>query len=245
MTLRRQGLAGCQVLEWDSAFFGCRIARIDSAALKAHGPAAVDAWCRGEAVACACLLVDAGDQDAITAAERGGYRLVDLRVTLEAEVRPPRVSPPPGAVVVRAAVPEDVPVLEAIARKSHRTTRFYVDGRFDRARCDELYAHWIARSCAGWADAVFVACAGAHPIGYLSCHVRADRGEVGLVGVEAEHRGQGAASALVDAAFGWCAGRNLARLQVATQARNQPGLALYRARGFTLRALALWYHRWL
>ena len=52
--------------------------------------------------------------------------------------------------------PRDLQQLKEIARRSHIESRFYFDGRFPMARCNELFELWIERSCLGWADAVFV-----------------------------------------------------------------------------------------
>src|SRR5471032_1416425 len=181
MTAEAAVVEGCTLLEWDSEFFGRRIARIDADALR-NRSAQTEAWCARERVDCAYLLVEVDDQPACDAAHAAGFRLVDVRVTLEAD-EPPGPSLPDGGVIIRPAEAGDVAALKAIARVGHRATRFYADGRFPVGRCDDLYELWIEKSCAGWADRVFVADAGAGPIGYLSCHRRGDEGQIGLVGV--------------------------------------------------------------
>lgn len=227
-----------RLLEWDSAFFGFAVARIDTAAL-ATGD--VGGWCRDRAVRCAYLLVDAGDSRSMRLAAEQDFRAVDVRVTLSA-AREPRPTTFDG--VVRAAVEADIPALRAIAREAHRDSRFYADGRFDRARCDDLFAYWIEHSCRGWADRVFVFDHDGHAGGYVTLHDRGGRGEIGLVGVHQNARGRGGASALLAMArqsFA-SAGRNV--ITVVTQGGNRAALRLYRSAGFDLSELQVWYHRW-
>ena len=232
---------GCTVLEWDSAFFGVTIARLEPAAVL-HGGAALD-WC-AHAVDCGYLLADAADQPAIDAAQAHGFRLVDVRLTLEiALAGRVRLEPPPH-VTIRTAAPHDLDALRAIARVGHRDTRFYVDGRFDQARCDEMYDVWIAKSCAGWADRVIVAEVDGTAAGYVTCHRRDGHGEIGLVGVAARHRGAGLGMAMIAAALGWFEELGTSRVNVATQARNAAGLRLYQRAGFTVRSIELSFHKW-
>lgn len=228
------------ILAWDSEFFGLRIARIEADALRIR-LARVDEWCRRERVDCAYLMLDVDDQAGCDAAHAGGFRLVDVRVTLESG-RVDDAVVEPG--LIRTAVESDIAALKAIARVSHRATRFYADGRFPLDRCDALYELWIEKSCAGWADVVFVADAGAGPIGYLTCHRRDREGQIGLVGVDSASRGHGSGRALLAAAHRWFAAVGCDRVSVATQARNAPGLRLYQSAGMTVRQLQLWFHRW-
>jgi len=238
------GPRGCRVLDWDSAFFGRRIARIDARALVANAEE-VSGWCQRSGVECACLLVDAADEAGIVAAHEQQFRLVDLRLTL---VRP---LPPPAAasssrhdVHIRPVVPSDLDALRAIARISHRDTRFYVDAHFDRTRCDDLYDLWITKSCQGWADAVFVADIGGTVAGYVTCHRRADGGEIGLVGVDPSVRRVGAAVAMTDAALRWFESVGFGQVRVVTQGRNAPALGLYQKAGFAVQSIEFSYHKW-
>ncbi|HZX43110.1 MAG TPA: hypothetical protein VFE93_14820, partial [Myxococcaceae bacterium] len=114
------------VLEWDSAFFGLRLARVTGPTLHLASAAEAVSQGRAQRVDCLSLLVPAQDAPSIVAAQAAGFRLVDLRQTLE---RPAgSVLPPPASTpLVRAQTPADVPALEAIAGQAHRNTRFSRD----------------------------------------------------------------------------------------------------------------------
>jgi dTDP-4-amino-4,6-dideoxy-D-galactose acyltransferase len=181
--------------------------------------------------------VPTGDPGTARRAEETGFRLVDVRVTLDA----PSAA---GAQDVRPHREPDVAWLRAIARTSHDDTRFYADGRFPRERCDELYDTWIRRSCDGWADVVLVADRDGEPAGYVSVHRRDDAGSIGLIGVDEQWRGRGVGEALVRAALAWCADAGLARCTVVTQGRNIAAQRLFQRCGFRTSAVDLWFHKW-
>lgn len=240
------GGAGCEYLEWDSGFFGVRVARLSAERLRPESVGPVLAWCREHAIECLYFLADPADATTVRLAEDHGFRLVDIRVTLERRLDAAS-SKAEGkrSATLRPALPDDTPALRAIARVSHRDSRFYYDGRFPPERCDALYETWIERSCQGWADTVLVALAGGRPAGYVSCHRRGEAaGQIGLVGVAAEAQGEGLGRHLVEGALGWFAARGVGLVTVVTQGRNARAQRLYQRCGFVTRSMRLWYHRW-
>lgn len=234
----------CRFVAWDSEFFGRRIARIDPFLLVRAGMSAVKESCAIERIECAYLLADVTDQAVHDLAQAEGFRLMDVRLTLESVVPLPVTRVPADRLVIRAAGSGDVDVLQAIARESHHDTRFYADGNFDRKRCDELYERWIAKSCAGWADHVLVAETEGVAAGYLTCHLTDRAGQIGLVAVADSLRRRGAGSALIAAAGEWFAQHGAERMSVVTQGRNAAALGLYQAAGMTVRGIQLWFHKW-
>jgi dTDP-4-amino-4,6-dideoxy-D-galactose acyltransferase len=232
----------CQFLDWDSSFFGCRIARVTAGRLGPKDVHALESWCAEQEIDCVYFLGDAGDPGTIREAERSGFELMDIRVTLGRSVRNSIPEAPAG---VRLCKESDIPALSAIARESHSDSRFYADSHFPRARCADLYETWIVRSCHGYADAVLVAEHEGDIAGYVSCHVEApQRGTIGLIAVSDRWRGCGIGRRLVDAALLYLRERNVSRAGVVTQGRNIASQCLYQACGFRTEAVQLWYHRW-
>jgi dTDP-4-amino-4,6-dideoxy-D-galactose acyltransferase len=231
----------CTVLDWDNEFWGVRIARVEGDTLTTESAAHVDAWAERHGIDCLYFLARSDDAPTAHAAEQAGFRLMDVRIELE------RSSGGDSAAdAVRASRPDDVAALRAIARVSHRGTRFYADPRFPRARCDDLYDIWIERSCAGWADVVLVAEHQARPAGYVSCHLdtASASGSIGLIAVAETARELGLGRMLVDGAVAWCAGRGARTVTVATQGRSVGALRLYERCGFRIESLRLWFHKW-
>jgi dTDP-4-amino-4,6-dideoxy-D-galactose acyltransferase len=233
----------CVRLPWDSAFFGVAIARVNGAALDEARAAAVDAWCARERVACVYFL--AGAEDAATArcAAGHGFSLVDVRMEFEWKGAAGAM-----AAGVREATAADVPALEAMARSSFTDSRFYVDGHFPRAKCDDLYARWIRESCrpGGLADSVLVAEQGGVPAAFITCMREGDGnvGRIGLVGVDARWRGRGLGQTIVRAAQGWFKDHGVQAVRVVTQGRNIASQRLYQRRGFLTHTVGLYFHKW-
>ena len=239
--------AGWTPLAWDSSFFGRAIGRVTARQPTTADLARAVGDATGAGVECLYFLADASDQASVRAAEDNGFSLVDIRLTLE---RPagtePGIDPPRGpGEAIRPARADDVPQLMAIARLSHRNTRFHQDARFDPGRSDELYAVWIERSVAGdLADIVWVADVAGAPRGYLTVTVAGGVATIGLVAVHPDDRGRGYGDQLLRAALAWASGRT-PRVSVVTQGRDPGAVRFYQRAGFLASAIELWYHRWL
>jgi dTDP-4-amino-4,6-dideoxy-D-galactose acyltransferase len=232
----------CERLAWDSDFFGLRIARVAGESLPADVVPRVKAYCAAERIDCVYFLADAADAAASAAAQAGGFRFVDVRVTLE---RSTKGLAKMEARDVRRFRLEDGPALRAIAAVSHRDSRFYADSHFPSAACDRLYETWIERSYSGWAQAVLVAEAGGGAAGYITCHVKeGGAGSIGLVAVAAEHRGKGLGRQLIEAALQYFRGEGVERVSVVTQGRNIESQRLYQRCGFLTAGVQVWYHYW-
>jgi dTDP-4-amino-4,6-dideoxy-D-galactose acyltransferase len=233
-----------KVLEWDSQFFGQRIARLESARLDEDAAGEIDRWCAREEIDCLTFLADPQDPLTPRYCTAGGFSLVDVRVTLDRPATSPAPPAPPTPLArIRPSREEDIPDLRAMARVNHRGSRFYYDGGFAFDRCDELYATWIEKSCRGYADFVLVATVDSRPAGYLSCHMKGDIGQIGLVGVGTVHQGIGMGHLLVQESLLWFASRSANRVEVVTQGRNISAQRLYQGLGFRTRSLGLWFHK--
>ena len=253
----------CEYLSWDSEFFGLRIGRVNGDRLTPETAPAISEWCEANSIDCLYFLAGSGDPESVRLAERQGFRLVDIRVTLVrgqgsgVRGQGPGAGPAGGTVLdprdrrelipnIRSARPEDIPALRAIAGVSHHDTRFYSDPNFPPARRDALYETWIEKSCHGYADAVLVAELDGTAVGYITCKLPGGgEGQIGLVGVGPEHQGRGLGRGLVEASLRWFAEHGAPRVTVVTQGRNIAAQRLYQRCGFVTQSVQLWYHLWL
>jgi RimJ/RimL family protein N-acetyltransferase len=233
----------CTVLDWDSAFFGRTIARLHATRLDAASLAAAQRFCAEAKVDCLYFLADADHAESVRLAQAAGFDLVDVKVTLDGDLT--RLAPPPEAGI-RPFVPADVDALAAIARRSHVDSRFYYDGRFARARCDDFYETWIRNSCAGWARCVLVAGEPGRPTGYISVHLDDDgvQAHIGLIAVADDAQGGGVGRRLIAGALAWMRAQGRQRAWVVTQGRNARAQRAYQRCGLTTREVALWFHLW-
>jgi dTDP-4-amino-4,6-dideoxy-D-galactose acyltransferase len=229
----------CRILDWDTAFFGFRIARVSNPRVGRDEMSSVLECCARERVRCLYLLAAADDAATTEAAESHGFHLVDVRVTLACQAAGGAM-----AASLRAARADDVPELEGIAGTAHTDSRFYFDGNFPRERCRELYATWIRQSCAGDAQAVLVSEREGRPAGYVTCHWNGASGRIGLIAVAEWARGAGTGRELVRGALSTFEVQAAGRVSVVTQGRNVASQRLYQRCGFVTQSVELWYHRW-
>lgn len=240
--------APCQVLEWDTAFFGFRIAQVAGDVLSQHQVARIEAWCEQNNVACLYFLACSNDTTTIMLAEDNHFRFVDIRMTFAQELQTARgfaLNALNPAVRIRRAQVNDIRLLQEIARKGHHDTRFFYDTGFPRSLAEGLYETWIERSCTGYANQVLVGESEGMAIGYISCHLDTDlTGRIGLVGVSHESQRQGIGQALVRTALDWFAMQGVKVVSVTTQGRNLAAQRLFQRSGFLSEKVELWYHKW-
>lgn len=232
----------CELLAWDSEFFGIPVARVAGDRLEPRLVAEIDAFCRKNGVM--LLYLDARIDDPMTVrlAEAHGFGLVDVRIVLDA-ANPEHLDR--RVAETRLATETDLPDLKRIARDGFRDSRFYFDSNIPDERCDALYECWVAKSVRGMADRVLVA-EDARACGFVTCHLEegGKAGRIGLIAVDAPARGRRVGETLVTAARIWFASQGAERAVVTTQARNVQGLRLYNKCGFRVKQVSLYYHRW-
>jgi dTDP-4-amino-4,6-dideoxy-D-galactose acyltransferase len=237
-------VATCEILEWDSSFFGKRIARLGVRRLTAGALAELDDFVAKNQVECVYFLCEAMDAESIVLAEQHRFHLADIRVTLETRLGADGIQASEDLIVRKAAAGQKE-ALKAIARISHKDTRFYQDPHFQTSRCDALYETWIEKSCDGYADVVFTVELGGMVAGYITCHLDGEAaGNIGLLAVSEAARGKGVGSALIRAALNWFSDEKRLLVTVVTQGRNNRAQRLYQHSGFVTRSVELWYHYW-
>lgn len=239
----------CRILEWDSAFFGFRIAQVVGDALTRNQVARIEAWCQQNRVTCLYFLACSSDANTVRLAEDNHFRFVDIRITFtqEMEVATGATCNVSGSAVrIRRARATDIPLLKRIVRKSHHDTRFFYDASFPLPLSEALYETWIERSCTGFADQVLVGEFEGVAVGYITCHLEAEHqtGRIGLVGVGSQSQRQGIGQALVRSAMNWFAMQGVKAVSVTTQGRNSAAQRLFQRCGFLTQKVELWYHKW-
>lgn len=234
--------APCKMLNWDSEFFGVRIAQVEGDRLTSAIIDQVLQWSRDQQIACLYFLCASDDDESVRVAEWNQFHLIDIRVELSWRVRKVENNPVGNT---RSFQRSDLLKLQEIASSSYELSRFYFDHRFDLAQSSALYREWITKSCEGHADAVFVASHRGSTGGFITCHLDSTgRGRIGLVGVSEDTRGAGVGRALIETAQRYFFDKGVSEVFVVTQGRNIAAQRLYQGTGFRTYSMRLWYHRW-
>lgn len=227
-------------LDWDSAFFGVPIGRVQAGVPASEISAAVGE-ARERALECVYLLVGAEDGDTVVAAEQEGFRTREIRT----ELQRPVAGHPAHAGGLRAGSVEDLERLAPIARERFRGTRFFTDQHFERERSSELYVEWLRRGLTDEpARQTLVA---AEDQGFVVCHCDTDTGlgTIELIGVSETAAGCGLGRTLMAGAGALFVRRSLTLAKVATQGSNVGAQRLYQACGYRTTKTFLWLHLWL
>ena len=72
-----------RTLQWDSEFFGVKVARLTAGGQDLESPAAILDAFAAHGAECVYWLVEGGDWRAARTAEACGFRLTDVRMTFE------------------------------------------------------------------------------------------------------------------------------------------------------------------
>lgn len=219
-----------QVMTWDTEFWGFRVGR----ATKLDG---LSEWAAENTIGLVCLL--AGNVAEVQQAEERGFRLMDVRVTLER----PTTMKASGARLARA---EDTSRLREIARTAYTLTRFYADPHLDDDRCGDLYSEWTRALCAGGADVVLVVDRSGFPAGYVTVDLdeTGAGSSIGLIAVKDELRATGIGATLVNGALDFACAHEAKTMRVVTQGANTGALRTFEACGFRIVRAQFWLHKW-
>jgi dTDP-4-amino-4,6-dideoxy-D-galactose acyltransferase len=235
----------CTYLDWDSEFFGKRVARLNRSRLEESSVSEALAWCVDHRIDCLYFLADPDHGETRRIAEQNSFLEVDMRLTLARRItQQDQRSELLADSRVRLARESDLLQLRRFARTLHHDSRFYFDQQFERSKCDLLYETWIEKSCRDLAQAVFVPEVDGQAVGYITCGSSGQGTQIGLLGVAGTHARAGLGRALVQRYLSWSVQQGVQRATVVTQARNTAAQNLYRSCGFLPATLQRWYHRW-
>ena len=236
--------APCELLQWDSDFFGFPVARVRGSELDRDSAAAVDAWCTERGVRCVYLLLDADDNESARAADANGYELVDVRLTLRHDLDGLPEADPEASI--RQAEPRDISRSQRARRPEPPRQPLLRDGGFSRERCDALYARWVAdagRDPDRWVGVREVA---GTAVGYQVVRPPGedrDRGDGdpgrGRVAPARGHRPESPPAGLR-----WGRSVGAVAVETATQERNGVSYETHLALGFSCTRREAWRHKW-
>ncbi len=237
----------CELLAWDTRFFGVRIARILGQELDELAMKPILDWSEAKRIDCLYFLADAASEASIAVAEQHGFGLKDVRVTYERRLSIPldKVPPLPAGSCIRSARLDDIVALECIAASCFTDSRFSADSRFPRTLVSALYRVWIRQSVEGQADMVLVLENAGRAAGFITGKLLDERtGQIPLAGLDAAVQGHGLAQALYAEALRWFASQGIDAVTYVTQARNIRAQRVIQRLDFLSRSTHLWYHKW-
>jgi dTDP-4-amino-4,6-dideoxy-D-galactose acyltransferase len=231
-------------LDWDTEFFGFKVARVDDPYLAATTLGPLLEELRSQEVK---LVYWSSNQEL----EEGVVRqlsgaLVDAKTTFVADLRDSSVTEPTKAEVAVWAATTSSEELEKLAIQAGEFSRFARDPRIGREKFEALYRLWIQGSVAGkLATTVLVIREKERLAGLVTVGQKGGRGEIGLIAVDSAFRGRGFGRALVRSAQRRSLIEGHTTAQVVTQGANVAACHLYAACGYAVERVEHVYHFWL
>ncbi len=242
----------CKLLEWDTKFFGIRIATTTDTVVNKDSMDAILSWCLEHKIECLYFMANACNTESTMLAEKSGFNLFDIRVALEKSMGGPTLTAGLYAdeelnetFTVRPACDDDIPFIHSYSKSIFLDSRFRHDTRFPKDRVDAMYVRWVDNHYRKPnRDVLVLAHAGA-PKGFIACGVDNDGvGNIGLVGVDSCMQLTWAATYMLNQAFLWFEDKGVEKINVVTQGRNVKALRFYHRGGFLPTSMHLWYHKW-
>jgi dTDP-4-amino-4,6-dideoxy-D-galactose acyltransferase len=239
-----------ELLDWDSQFFGMIIAKIYPNKLKMEELKHILSILRNKSVELVYWATDPLDDETQIAAKLFDGILVDCKMTYEAVLTNDNEELSEacwlGVEQFKGKTPNHV--MENLAIEAGKFSRFKKDSSFPYEKFERLYRHWICESINNnLADVVFISRSKSHDSieGMITVRIMDNQGEIGLVAVNKNVRGQKIGSKMIRAAKHWVKHKGCDKIKVVTQQANTSGRALYEKNGFQVKKIENFYHFWL
>lgn len=136
--------------------------------------------------------------------------------------------------------------LEHLAIQSGAASRFATDPNLPQESLEKIYLAWIKNSVAKEICSETLVLKIDNTIcGFITLGEKNQRGDIGLIAVDAAARGKGYGKQLIRAAQNWFIKKNYTLGQVVTQGDNKAALNLYASCGYSIESSQQYYHFWL
>ncbi|HPE97858.1 MAG: GNAT family N-acetyltransferase [Chitinophagales bacterium] len=228
-----------QEQEWESVFFGFRVARIFPPFTFQQ---ATDALLSLTAADFSFLygFVDPASPEQHILEQLGG-KVIATRATYSmpvSDIQTPSVA--------RIATQNDLPELEILALQSGLYSRYRKDVMFPEVMYEKMYRTWVRNTLEKtFGDEVLVIEEDGTLAGMVTMSKSGQLATVGLFVVLNIFRRQGIGKGLLDAAMEWSRQQGCKELRVITQLENRPACRFYSGRGFELLQVENAVHLWL
>lgn len=238
---RRAETPRLEMLDWDSDFFGIRIASLNLDGATDSSIRAAEAEAHAAGVQCLYGGLDPVDINATIRVQMLGYRLVDVATTSQLAPREATI-PRPDGIEVRRGTEADLSRLQPMIDQLAEWSRFAVDPRFGLEAARRLQSAHARRAASADNDthSLVVAENASGPLAFVTrSHHPAPR----VDGVGATARGARAGAYLFEDARAWANPATLLGGPIAT--RNVRALRYINRCGYRLWQVRYLYHRWL
>lgn len=236
-----------QILELDSEIFGYPVAKIVPDRLSPSELKQVIYCLKKENVRLAYWASNPNDEGSQRAARLHHGLMADKKVTFVVDIG----QIPEWSARINWDIEEyadNIPStnMEKLAIQIGKHSRFGADPRIPEDKLIDMYKRWIRNSVNRQiADAVFVARQSGKVVGMVTVGKKNERGDIGLMAVDPDVRGENLGVALVSTAQDWARRKGFGFAQVVTQGENIAACKLYEKCGYHIDKIEFFYHFWI
>jgi dTDP-4-amino-4,6-dideoxy-D-galactose acyltransferase len=231
-----------EILDWDSNFFGFKVARIN---LDHTSPVDLDGVfeeIKKERVRLVYLSspVRLNNDQSISLNYSGVF--VDEKITYVKDIEEACYN---CENIIKFEQLEPTSQMISLAYESGVYSRFKVDDKIGSEKFEELYKLWIENSVnKSIASDVLIYSKNSQILGLITLGEKNSVGDIGIVSVDARARGIGIGKELIYSAISLFEKNGYSKVQVVTQGDNIPACKLYERCGFNVEKVEYLYHYW-
>lgn len=229
-------------LNWDSNFFGLQVCKVKEAYSINNELSEILKYASSQKID---LIYHSGLKPLTNlenVSELYKIKLVDKKTTylknaISSSIDNPTISS------YRNDFPDDN--LLQLAVESGKYSRFNIDDKITSAKFQDLYHLLMINSVnKKIAREVLVYEQNNNIVGFVTLADKNIKGDIGILAVDPNYRGQGIGKSLMCAAENWFFDNKYHAIQVVTQADNIPACRLYESCGYSVEKSEYYYHIW-
>ncbi len=229
-----------RLLDWDSQFFGKKIAHIDLE--KDEDYVGLEEFIGVNNVDLIQAKVEINELEKINFLEQNSFNFADLKINFYTKIDSnKRID---ERIVF--AEPMDTLKITEIANDMFSHSRYYAAlDVFGKDKVSRLYQTWVEKSIKGQFDDYCLICKQNETVcGFITVKELIDQrsAQIGLIGVSDHFRNKGIASTLISAVHYLLHQKGITELKVSTQGKNIGAQNLYIKNGFLVENMQLWYY---
>jgi dTDP-4-amino-4,6-dideoxy-D-galactose acyltransferase len=234
-----------KILNWDSQFFGYKIAAIQANNLKLEDLKKIITKLKSQNVKLTYCFADPADELSNFSFKSVSGLLVDKKVTFFKEIS--ETDNITGSQYIKSYNRDYVSdKLKSIALQSGKYSRFNVDPNFKNREFEKLYIEWISKSVQKEiANEVLVYYENGDEKGLITLGLKDNYGSIGLLAVDEKERGKSIGKKLVHSALKYFKKKKANTVEVVTQIENKGACGFYESLGFEVKSLVNIYHLWI
>ena len=233
------------LLEWDSRFFGYKIAAIKASGLSLSRLNKIVVELREKEIELAYCFASPDDEISNNSYKQLSGLLADEKITYSRRSAD-AINLPSSQNIVPYHLDYASEKIVSLALQSGIYSRFKVDPSFRNGEFEKLYIEWIEKSVnKSLASEVLIYAEEDEIYGFITLAFHGNTGSIGLIAVDEKQRGKAIGKKLIHAALSYFKDKKSEEVEVVTQKANIAACRFYESCGFGIKNIVNIYHLWM